>query len=46
MVVRFDVASGRRTGSVDVSYHVPKALVPTARGLWVVASDGTATLIR
>jgi hypothetical protein len=45
-IVRFDVASGRRTGSVDVSYHVPKALVPTAHGLWVVASDGTATLIR
>jgi hypothetical protein len=45
-VVRFDSASGRRTGSVDVSFHVPKALVPTPQGLWVVASDGTATLIR
>jgi hypothetical protein len=45
-IVRFDRASGRPTASVDVSFHVPKALVPTSHGLWVVASDGTATLIR
>lgn len=45
-VVRFDASSGRSTGSADVGYHVPKALVPSAHGLWIVASDGTALLIR
>jgi sugar lactone lactonase YvrE len=45
-VVRFDPSSGRSTGSADVGYHVPKALVPSSHGLWVVASDGTALLVR
>lgn len=45
-IVRFDPSSGRVTGSVRVGYHVPEALVPSPRGLWVVASDGTALLVR
>jgi outer membrane protein assembly factor BamB len=45
-IVRFDPSSGRATGSVNVGYHVPKALVPSPHGLWVVASDGTALLVR
>jgi hypothetical protein len=45
-VVRFDASSGRVTGSVGVGFHVPKALVPSSHGLWVVGSDGTALLVR
>ncbi len=44
-VARLDPATGRETASVDVGPHRPRALIPVAGGLWVVAADGTAVLI-
>jgi len=32
----------RSIATVDLGHHEPKAVVPTADGVWVVASDGTA----
>jgi len=41
-LLRLSPATGRITGTVDLGHHEPKAVVPTADGVWVVASDGTA----
>jgi hypothetical protein len=38
--------AGAVTGSVDLTYHQPQALVPSAQGLWMVGADGTALLVR
>jgi hypothetical protein len=41
-LLRLSPATGRITATVDLGHHEPKAVVPTAEGVWVVASDGTA----
>ena len=41
-LLRLSPATGRITDTVDLGHHEPKAVVPTADGVWVVASDGTA----
>lgn len=41
-LLRLSPATGRITATVDLGHHEPRAVVPTADGVWVVASDGTA----
>jgi hypothetical protein len=43
---RIDVASDRVTATLDLGLRQPKAIVPAARGVWVLTSDGTALLVR
>lgn len=38
--------TGALTGRLDLGSHQPQALVPSPRGLWVVAADGTVLLVR
>ena len=45
-VERIDPVSGKETASVDLGAHRPRALVPVAGGLWVIAGDGTALVIK
>jgi hypothetical protein len=44
-LLRLSPATGRITATVDLGHHEPKAVIPTADGVWVVASDGTALRI-
>jgi hypothetical protein len=43
---RIDPETGKTTATLDLGRHQPKALVPSPQGLWVVAIDGTALLVR
>ena len=45
-LTRIDPEPGKTTATLDLGRHDPKALVPSPNGLWVVASDGTALLVR
>jgi DNA-binding beta-propeller fold protein YncE len=43
---RIDPDTGKTTATLDLGHHQPKALVPSAQGLWIIAGDGTALLVR
>jgi hypothetical protein len=45
-IARLDRVTGEPTATLDLGMHRPRTLVPTPRGLWVVATDGTALLVR
>jgi DNA-binding beta-propeller fold protein YncE len=44
-VARIDPGSGKVLSSFDLGTRDPRALIPEASGVWVVASDGTALLV-
>jgi len=43
---RIDPETGKATATVDLGRHRPKALVASPKGLWVIAGDGAALLVR
>jgi outer membrane protein assembly factor BamB len=45
-LARIDPDTGKTTATLDLGRHQAKALVPSPQGLWVIAGDGTALLIR
>jgi hypothetical protein len=45
-LARLEPGTAKRTGTLDLGTHQPKALIPSPRGLWVVCADGTALLVR
>ena len=45
-LARIDTDTGRTTATVALGPHRPQALVRSPGGLWVVAGDGNALLVR
>ena len=43
---RIDPDRGTITGTIELGNHLPRALVPAGSGVWVIAADGTALLVR
>jgi streptogramin lyase len=41
-----DAEADAVTGTLDLERRLPKAVVPAGDGVWVIASDGTASLVR
>jgi hypothetical protein len=41
-LLRLSPVTGRVSGTVDLGRHEPRAVVPAAAGVWVVANDGVA----
>jgi DNA-binding beta-propeller fold protein YncE len=42
---QIDPDTGKTTATLDLGHHLPRALVPSPQGLWVIADDGTALLV-
>jgi hypothetical protein len=45
-LARIDPERGAVTARVDLGYHIPQAILSVGDTIWVVAGDGTATIVR
>jgi hypothetical protein len=45
-LARIDPEQGSVTATADLGHHVPRTIVPVGDTVWVIAGDGTATIVR